>query len=74
MACCRMRPLSFSIAEKSRRGGSSIGSSLRQKVPQWMGRSLRAPTSWNTRAASSGPMCCGDMNQRGAYAPMGKSA
>src|SRR5690606_29950120 len=61
-------------ASRSSSGGSSGGSSLSRNVPQCMAtKAPRPPRSRYARTASSGSMCMGRMNQRGAYAPIGSS-
>ncbi len=54
-----------------RAGGSSRGSSVSLKVPQCIATKCAAFSARKAFSASSGFMCCGSMNHRGSYAPMG---
>src|SRR5215467_9344795 len=54
--------------------GVSMPSSVSWNVPWWIAMLVLAPRiSW-ARTASSGAMWTADMNQRGSYAPIGRSA
>jgi hypothetical protein len=80
---CRRRDLgrwAAVHASSNRRGGSSMGSSVRRKVPQCEGTKTHSaePSTCATPryafVAFSGLICTGCMNHRGSYAPMGSIA
>lgn len=64
---------SFRAPSRSIFAGVSMPSSASWNVPWWIAILVLAPRISCARIASSGDMCTGDMNQRGAYAPIGKT-